>query len=135
MSMQTVVGVRKGERALSSVMFRVPPRLPLLEINVATAVATATMVGVFIWSQSIGLTVVIGSAMILAMVMAGISGAAIPLILKAAGQDPAQSSSIVLTTITDCSSFLSFLGLATILLRFLSIAHLAPFWSRSGSSC
>ena len=43
----------------------------------------------------------------------------VPPILKAAGQDPAQSSSIVLTTITDCSSFLSFLGLATILLQFL----------------
>jgi magnesium transporter len=84
-----------------------------------TAVAATTMAGVYIWSQSIGLTLVIGTAMILAMVMAGISGAAIPLILKAAGQDPAQSSSIVLTTITDCSSFLSFLGLATILLQFL----------------
>jgi magnesium transporter len=53
------------------------------------------------------------------MVTAGIAGASIPLILKAFGQDPAQSSSIVLTTVTDCSSFLSFLGLATILLQFL----------------
>jgi magnesium transporter len=53
------------------------------------------------------------------MILAGLAGAAIPLIMKAAGQDPAQSSSIVLTTVTDCSSFLAFLGLATILLQFL----------------
>ena len=66
-----------------------------------------------------GLTLVIGTAMVLAMMMAGVAGAAIPLILKAFGQDPAQSSSIVLTTVTDCSSFLSFLGLATLLLHFL----------------
>ena len=38
---------------------------------------------------------------------------------KALGQDPAQSSSIVLTTVTDVSGFLSFLGLATIFSSFL----------------
>src|SRR5207237_5702531 len=95
-------------------------RLIVKEVGVGIlnglAVASTTMVGVFIWSQSIGLTVVIGSAMVLAMVAAGISGAAIPLILKAAGQDPAQSSSIVLSTITDCRSFLSFLGIAAVVL-------------------
>ncbi len=31
------------------------------------------------------------------------------------GQDPAQSSSIVLTTITDVAGFFSFLGIATLL--------------------
>ena len=31
------------------------------------------------------------------------------------GQDPAQSSSIVLTTVTDVTGFFSFLGIATLL--------------------
>src|SRR5438093_927841 len=120
--MQALAVTMRG-LALREVRLSHWPRLIVKEAGVGmlngVAVAGTTMVGVFIWSQSIGLTVVIGSAMVLAMVMAGVSGAAIPLILKAFGQDPAQSSSIVLTTITDCSSFLSFLGLATILLRFL----------------
>src|SRR5213078_395370 len=120
--MQALAVTMRG-LALREVRLSHWPRLIVKEAGVGilngTAIAATTMVGVFIWSQSIGLTVVIGSAMVLGMVMAGISGAAIPLILKAAGQDPAQSSSIVLTTITDCSSFLSFLGLATILLQFL----------------
>jgi magnesium transporter len=37
------------------------------------------------------------------------------MILTALRQDPAQSSSIVLTTITDVVGFMSFLGIATLL--------------------
>ncbi|MBI2773745.1 MAG: magnesium transporter [Chloroflexi bacterium] len=48
------------------------------------------------------------------MSIAGVSGALVPIILKAFRQDPAQSSSIVLTTITDVSGFMAFLGLATL---------------------
>ena len=40
-------------------------------------------------------------ALIANMVIAGLSGAAIPVILKALRRDPAQSSSIFLTTVTD----------------------------------
>ena len=187
MSMQTMVGVGKEERALSPVRFAVRQRLPWLEINLLTAflaasvvglfedtiarytalavllpvvagqsgnsgmqaqavtmrglalreirvrhwprlvvkefgtgtlngiaVALTTMLGVFLWSRSLGLTLVIGLAMVLAMVVAGICGTLVPIVLKAVGQDPANSSSIVLTTFTDCGGFLSFLGLATL---------------------
>jgi magnesium transporter len=51
--------------------------------------------------------------------IAGVTGALIPMILTALGQDPAQSSSIVLTTVTDVAGFLSFLGLATLLAGLL----------------
>ena len=54
--------------------------------------------------------------MILSMVAAGLSGAGVPLVLTALGQDPAQSSSIILTTVTDVMGFLSFLGLATLIM-------------------
>jgi len=89
------------------------------EINVAMingiAVALTTSVGVYVWSQSFGLALVIGSSMIISMIAAGLSGALIPMILTAFGQDPAQSSSIVLTTVTDIVGFFSFLGIATVL--------------------
>jgi len=35
--------------------------------------------------------------------------------LKRLGQDPALSSSIILTTVTDIAGFMSFLGIATLL--------------------
>jgi magnesium transporter len=79
------------------------------------AVAATTSVGVWLWSGSSGLALVIGTSMVLSMVIAGIAGAAIPILLTVLGQDPAQSSSIVLTTITDVAGFFSFLGIATAL--------------------
>ena len=78
------------------------------------AIAVVTCVGVYIWSGSLGLCFVIGLAMVISMVLAGLSGGAIPLVLTAFKQDPAQSGSIVLTTVTDIVGFFSFLGLATV---------------------
>lgn len=59
--------------------------------------------------------------MVVSMIIAGFSGAVIPILLKAVGQDPATSSSIVLTTVTDIFGFLRFLGLATALADVLNI--------------
>ena len=93
------------------------PRLVMKEAGVGLlnglAVAVTTMAGVFLWSQSFALSMVIGIAMVVSMIIASVSGGVIPVILKAARRDPAQSSSIVLTTVTDVLGFLTFLGLAT----------------------
>ena len=98
-------------------------RMTLKEATVAVcngvAVSIVTSLGVYIWSGSGGLAMVIGIAMVISMGLAGISGAAIPMILSAFGQDPAQSSSIILTTVTDVTGFFSFLGLATLFSRLL----------------
>lgn len=83
------------------------------------AVSATACLAVALWSRSLGLTVIIGLSMIISMVIAGLSGAIIPIALKAMKQDPAQSSSIVLTTITDVVGFFSFLGLATLLSSLL----------------
>lgn len=79
------------------------------------ALAITCGAGVYLWSHSIGLSLVIGVAMILSMLAAGLSGAVVPILLTKAGQDPATASSIILTTVTDVAGFLSFLGTATLL--------------------
>jgi magnesium transporter len=84
-------------------------------------IALTTSLIAYLWMQSAGLSVVIGIAMILSMIIAGASGAIIPILLKSAGQDPAQSSSIILTTVTDVFGFLSFLGLARVFIGFLGV--------------
>ncbi len=68
----------------------------------------------WMWKGNPYLGLVIGLAMIVNLVAAGVSGAIIPLTLKAFGQDPAQSSAILLTTVTDIIGFFSFLGFAMI---------------------
>ncbi len=83
------------------------------------AVAATTALGVYIWSGSVGLTLIIGISMVLSMTLACGSGALVPMMLTALKQDPAQSSSIVLTTITDIVGFFSFLGIATALSTLL----------------
>ena len=186
--MQTMVGVSKDERALSSSWFAVKKRLPWLQINLLTAFLAAAVVGLFestiaqytalaillpiaagqsgntgaqalavtmrgltlreitvrhwfrvsmkeagaalingvaiaitcgagvyLWSQNVGLALIIALAMISSMFIAAISGALVPIILKRMGQDPALSSSIILTTVTDIAGFMSFLGIATLL--------------------
>jgi magnesium transporter len=79
------------------------------------AIAVTCGVGVYVWSRSTGLVLVIMISMVLAMIVAGLAGAVVPIVLKRAGLDPAQSSSIILTTVTDVAGFFSFLGIATLL--------------------
>ncbi len=109
--------------ALREISIRHWPRVVFKEINVGflngVAVAMTTSLGVYVWSGSFGLALVIGLAMVISMVAAGFSGAIIPITLKRLGQDPAQSSSIVLTTVTDVVGFMSFLGIATLLASML----------------
>jgi len=83
------------------------------------AVSLTTAIAVYFWSRSSGLTLVIGISMVLSMTLAGLSGAIIPMVLTALRQDPAQSSSIILTTVTDVVGFFSFLGIATLLMELL----------------
>jgi magnesium transporter len=81
--------------------------------GIATAITCGA--GVYLWSQSHGLALIIALAMISSMLIAAVSGALVPIMLKRMGQDPALSSSIILTTVTDIAGFMSFLGIATLL--------------------
>lgn len=85
--------------------------------GIATAAVTAGCV--FLWRSNVGLSLVIGLSMIVNMVTAALSGAAIPLVLRALGRDPAQSASIFLTTVTDVVGFGSFLGFAVLFISML----------------
>ena len=78
-------------------------------------IALVTAIAVYVWSKSPGLALVIGLAMVASMTVAGIAGAFIPIMMSRLGQDPATSSTIVLTTVTDVAGFFSFLGIATAL--------------------
>ena len=72
--------------------------------------------GVYVLFSDLKLAVVMMLAATTTMTMAGLWGAAIPIFLHKRGFDPAISSTIFLTTVTDCVGFFSFLGLATLIL-------------------
>ena len=105
------IGTREWRRVLSKEV--------MVGIIDGAALAITCGLAVLVWSQSIGLALVIAVAMVLSMVAAGISGALVPIVLTRLGQDPATASSIILTTVTDVSGFISFLGTATLLSAWL----------------
>jgi magnesium transporter len=87
-------------------------------INGAVIGAVTALVA-WMWYGNPFLGLVIGLGMLVNLILAGLSGASIPLIMKKIGIDPAQSSSIILTTVTDVVGFIAFLGFAVLFRNFL----------------
>jgi magnesium transporter len=85
--------------------------------GVVTGTVTAAVA--WLWYGNPFLGLVVGLAIIVNLIVAGFAGAAIPLTMRAVGLDPAQSSGIILTTVTDVVGFLAFLGLATLFQPYL----------------
>ncbi|MDL2407296.1 magnesium transporter [Rhizobium calliandrae] len=65
------------------------------------------------WFHDFQLGIVVAAAMIINLVAAALGGILLPLVLHRAGADPAIASSAFVTTVTDCTGYFSFLGLAT----------------------
>lgn len=89
-----------------------------LILGLLNGVAFGLTVGVigYLWKGSFLLGLIVFLAMFLNMVAAAASGVLIPLALRALKCDPALSSSIFLTTVTDVAGFFFFLGLASLLI-------------------
>lgn len=78
------------------------------------SVVVATVAG--LWFHDIHLGMLLGSAMMINLVCAALSGVAIPVALDKLGIDPALAGGVLLTTVTDVVGFMAFLGLATLFL-------------------
>lgn len=71
---------------------------------------------VWLWFDNTTLSLVFAAAMIFNLIIAALSGLIVPISLDKIGVDPAISSSVFVTTITDVVGFFAFLGLAAIVL-------------------
>ncbi len=72
---------------------------------------------VMLWFDDLLLGGIIAAAMLINLIVAALAGATIPLLLRRMNIDPALAGGVVLTTITDVVGFLSFLGLAAMVLQ------------------
>ena len=88
------------------------------KIGVATGIfmATVSFFGAWWFTGNHLIGLVMGGAILFDMILGAIAGGSIPLIFRWLGRDPAQASSIFLTTITDGAGFFIFLGLASLFL-------------------
>lgn len=71
---------------------------------------------VIVWFNSPLLAVAIALAILINFACAGLAGILVPLTLRRLGADPAVSSSVFVTFVTDVVGFMAFLGLATLIL-------------------
>ena len=76
----------------------------------------AVVMGVvgIVWFGSPMLGAVIGVAMVINMMVAGLAGTGVPVLLERFGVDPALASGAFVTTVTDVVGFFAFLGLAAV---------------------
>ncbi|AIA74015.1 magnesium transporter [Halomonas campaniensis] len=70
----------------------------------------------YLWFGDPLITLVITLAIFVNMSLANLSGVLIPLVLKRLQIDPALSGAVILTTVTDVVGFMTFLGLATLII-------------------
>ncbi|EAV42831.1 probable magnesium transporter protein [Stappia aggregata IAM 12614] len=85
-------------------------------VSVFNGIALAILIGVtaWLWFGSPGLGVVIGGAIVINLLFAGLSGLLIPIALDKINVDPAIASSVFVTTVTDVVGFFAFLGIAAL---------------------
>lgn len=90
-----------------------------LAVSLLNGLAFALIVGfvAYWWYGSPGLGYVFAAAMVINLIAAAVAGIAIPWALDRAGFDPAVSSTVFVTTVTDVVGFFSFLGLAALMLK------------------
>jgi magnesium transporter len=123
---QTLAVVVRG-LALGEVTWENARRVVLKEsaVGFVNGLANGVVTGLIVWvwqgtaSKALVLGGVIAAAMVINLIIAAIAGTLIPLILKRFNADPAISSTVFVTTCTDVGGFLSFLGLATLFVKYL----------------
>ncbi|MFM1943268.1 MAG: magnesium transporter MgtE [Verrucomicrobiota bacterium] len=91
-----------------------------LGVITGTITGLTTALIAWIWYQNPFLGLVVGLGMLVNLAAAGLAGAAIPLLMRKLHLDPAQCSSIILTTVTDVVGFFAFLGFASLFQSQLS---------------
>jgi len=92
-----------------------------IRLGFSTGVANGVVIAAiaYVWKGQVLLALILGLALVFNMLVAAVVGTLIPLALKIFRIDPAIASSVIITTFTDVCGFFSFLGLATLLIRYL----------------
>ena len=87
-------------------------------VGLVNGVVFAVVMGIVgaVWFGTPVLGLVIASAMVVNLVIAGLAGVGIPVLLDKVGVDPALASGAFVTTVTDVVGFFAFLSLAGVLL-------------------
>ena len=104
---------------VSSDARRILIREALLAVSQGLLVAAVIALVVFAWRGDVYLAGIVAGALFLNLIVAALSGVLIPFTLRAMKADPAASSAVFLTTVTDIVGIAAYMGLATLFLSVL----------------
>lgn len=108
-----VRGIALGQVSRNNIKWLLSKEFAVGAINsMVWAVAMGIIASMWFDDYQIGL--IIAAAMVINLLTAAVAGSLLPVLLKTIKIDPALAGSVVLTTVTDVTGFLSFLGLATL---------------------
>lgn len=113
-----VRGIALGELEFSTA-WRAVMKEVIVGITIGAATGIMVAVVAYLWKGNPVLGLILALAMVINLLVAALAGTLIPLALKQVHLDPALGSGVLVTTFTDVFGFLSFLGLATIFIRYL----------------
>lgn len=91
-----------------------------LLVGLVNGLCFGALVGLiaWIWQGLPILGLIAAAAMLANMVAAAVAGTIVPLLLRRVGADPALASGVIVTTFTDVTGNMTFLGLATLLISY-----------------
>lgn len=113
-----VRGIALGELEFSTA-WRAVMKEVIVGITIGAATGLMVAVVAYLWKGNPALGLILALAMVINLLVGALAGTLIPLALKQVRLDPALGSGVLVTTFTDVFGFLSFLGLATIFIRYL----------------
>ena len=113
-----VRGIALGELEFSTA-WRAVMKEVIVGITIGAATGLMVAAVAYLWKGNPVLGLILALAMVINLLVGALAGTLIPLALKQMRLDPALGSGVLVTTFTDVFGFLSFLGLATIFIRYL----------------
>jgi len=93
-----------------------------LGVGITIGVVCAVLISViaYIWQGNFVLGLVVGSSLFLTLIIGTLAGTIIPIILYRVNIDPAVASGPLITTLNDIFSLLTYFGIATMFLHYLT---------------
>ena len=111
----TVRGLATGHITLQNALYLMGKEVMVGGLN-GLLLGLVLAVGTWLFYGNMALAGVILAATVLNHLFAALAGHFVPVLLERAGKDPALSSGVLVTTVTDVGGFFVFLGLAAIVL-------------------
>ena len=109
-------GVAMGRIQSSNVLRLLSREFLVALVNGIFWSVIVSVLAVLFFSTTWNIGSIVGASMLINILASSIAGVSIPFLLKRLGVDPALASGVLMVTLTDVLGFITFLGLATLLL-------------------